>query len=163
MPWVPLDDDSSFLTTFITPFGKYIFTRVPMGISLGPEVFQTKMEETFGSLEGCEPLSHDTIVYGKTKEENDRRLQKVLDKIEQSGLRLNRDKCHLKKTEVKYFGHIITKDGIRPNNERVEAILKLKEPENDCVRLENSFRHVQLLGKVYTQHGYYPASFASIT
>ena len=34
------------------------------------------------------------------------------------------------KTEVKYFGHFITKDGIRPNNERVEAILKLKEPEN---------------------------------
>ena len=59
-----------------------------------------------------------------------RRLQKALDKIEQSGLRLNRDKCYLKKTEVKYFGHIISKDGIRPNNERVEAILKLKKPEN---------------------------------
>ena len=127
---IPLDDDSSFLTTFITPFGKYRFKRVPMGISLGPEVFQMKMEEILGSLEGCEPLSDDTIVYGKTEEEHDRRLQKALDKIEQSGLRLNRDKCHLKKTEVKYFGHIISKDGIRPNNERVEAILKLKKPEN---------------------------------
>ena len=88
------------------------------------------MEEILGSLEGCEPLSDDTIIYGKTEEEHDRRLQKVLDKIEQSGLRLNRDKCHLKKTEVKYFGHTISKDGIRPNNERVEAILKLKKPEN---------------------------------
>ena len=127
---IPLDDDSSFLTTFITPFGKYRFKRVPMGISLGPEVFQTEMEEILGSLEGCEPLSDDTIVYGNTEEENDRRLQKALDKIEQSGLRLNRDKCHLKKTEVKYFSHIISKDGIRPNNERVKAILKLKEPEN---------------------------------
>ena len=87
-----------------------------MGIFLGPEVFQTKMQEILGSLEGCGPLSDDTIVYGKTEEEYDRRLQKVLDKIEQSGLRLNRDKCHLKKTEVKYFDHIIIKDGIRPNN-----------------------------------------------
>ena len=125
-----LDDDSSFLTTFITPFGKYRFKRVPIGLSLGPEVFQTKMEEILGSLEGCEPLSNDTIVYGKTEEEYDRRLEKPLDKIEQPWLRPNRDKCHLKKIEVKYFGHIITKDGIRPNNERVEAIFKLKEPKN---------------------------------
>ena len=63
-----------------------------MGISLGPEVFQTRMEEILGSLEGCEPLSDDTIVYEKTEEEHDRRLKKALDKIEQSGLRLNRDK-----------------------------------------------------------------------
>lgn len=127
---IPLDDDSSFLTTFITPFGKYRFRRVPMGISLGPEVFQTKMEEILGDLEGCEPLSDDTIVFGKTEDEHDQRLEKVLHKIEKSGLRLNREKCVLKKKEVKYFGHIISKDGIRPNKERVEAILKLKEPES---------------------------------
>ena len=103
-----------------------------MGISLGPEVFQTKMEEIFGSLEGCEPLSDDAIVYGKTGEEHDSRLQKAVGKNEQSGLRLNIlvDKCHLKKTEMKYFGYNNTKDRNRPNNERVEVILKLKKPEN---------------------------------
>ena len=52
-----------------------------MGIYLGPEVFQTKMEEILGSLEGYEPLSDDTIFYGKTEEEHDRRLQKALDKL----------------------------------------------------------------------------------
>jgi hypothetical protein len=42
---IPLDEDSKPLTTFITPFGRYSFERVPMGISLGPECFQTKMRE----------------------------------------------------------------------------------------------------------------------
>lgn len=79
---IPLDDDSSFLTTFITPFGRYRFKRVPMGISLSPEVFQTKMEEILGSLEGCEPLCDDTIVYGRTREEHATRLKMALDKIE---------------------------------------------------------------------------------
>jgi hypothetical protein len=51
---VPLKKECEKLTTFITPFGRFCFQRVPMGISLGPEVFQTKMKETLEGLEGCE-------------------------------------------------------------------------------------------------------------
>ncbi|RUS71780.1 hypothetical protein EGW08_020463 [Elysia chlorotica] len=127
---IPLDEKSSFITTFITPYGRYRFKRVPMGISLGPETFQSKMEEILEDLQGCEPLSDDTIIYGRTEEEHDTRLNEAIERIENSGLRLNKEKCVFKKTEVKYFGHIISENGVRPDGDRVKAILKLKEPEN---------------------------------
>jgi hypothetical protein len=127
---IPLSEESSLLTTFITPFGRYAFRRVPMGISLGPEVFQTKMKETLAGLEGCDAIMDDTIVYGKTEAEHDNRLEAVLKRIEESGLRLNKQKCHFKKKEVKFFGHIISEDGIRPDPEKVKAISEMPPPKN---------------------------------
>ncbi|GFO18779.1 Pol polyprotein [Plakobranchus ocellatus] len=53
------------------------------------ECFQTKMTECLKGLEGCEAITDDTIVYGKTLEEHDIRLEAVLDRIEQSGLKIN--------------------------------------------------------------------------
>ncbi|KAK7098079.1 hypothetical protein V1264_004963 [Littorina saxatilis] len=119
---IPLQEDSSLLTTFMTPFGRFAFQRVPMGISLGPECFQTKMKETLEGLEGCDAIMDDTIIFGRTEEEHDRRLDAVLKRIEERGLKLNREKCKFKKTEVKYFGHIISEHGVRPDPEKVKAI-----------------------------------------
>ena len=50
---IPLSPESMALTTFITPFGRFCFTRIPMGISLGPEAFQ-KMNEMLQGLDGCD-------------------------------------------------------------------------------------------------------------
>ncbi|GFO32134.1 Pol polyprotein [Plakobranchus ocellatus] len=100
-----------------------------MGISLGPEAFHNKMEEILKGLEG-EPLSDATIVHGKTEREHDKRLHAAMNRIEEAGLRLNKEKCALKRREVKYFGHIINDKGMRPDEGRVEAILTMKEPRN---------------------------------
>ncbi|GFO01004.1 Pol polyprotein [Plakobranchus ocellatus] len=127
---IPLDEKSSYLTTFITPYGRYRYKRLPVGISLDPEAFQNKMEEILKGLEGCEPLSDDTIVHGKTEREHDKRLHAAMNRIEEAGLRLNKEKCALKRREVKYFGHIINNKGRRSEEGRVEAILNMKEPRN---------------------------------
>ena len=58
---VPINRESMPLTTFITPFGRYCFERVPTGISSGRKVFQTKMKETLEGLYGCEAIVDDTI------------------------------------------------------------------------------------------------------
>ena len=42
---VELYDESSFLTTFNTPFGRYRFKRLPFGLSSSPELFQRRMHE----------------------------------------------------------------------------------------------------------------------
>ncbi|KAK7102680.1 hypothetical protein V1264_020867 [Littorina saxatilis] len=127
---IPLQEDSSLLTTFMTPFGRFAFQRVPMGISLGPECFQTKMKETLEGLEGCDAIMDDTIIFGRTEEEHDRRLDAVLKRIEERGLKLNREKCKFKKTEVKYFGHIISEHGVRPDPEKVKAITDMQPPSS---------------------------------
>ena len=41
----PLSEDSQSLTTFITPFGRYCFNKLPFGIRSAPELFQSQMNK----------------------------------------------------------------------------------------------------------------------
>lgn len=131
---VPIHEDSQPLTTFITPFGRYCFERVPMGISLGPECFQIKMKELLEGMDGCEVIMDDIIVYGRDAETHDIRLQAVLNRIESSGMKLNKEKCSFQKSSVKFFGQNISEKGIRPLDDRIKAITDL-EPPNSVTEL----------------------------
>jgi hypothetical protein len=71
---IPLHPSSCELTTFITPMGRYCFRRVPFGIISAPEIFQRNMTELLDDLDGIEVIIDDTLVYGKTREEHDKRL-----------------------------------------------------------------------------------------
>ena len=81
---VRLDDRSSYLTTFHTPFGRYRYKRMPFGISSAPEVFQKKMHELIEGLQGIEVVADDFVVvgYGNTVDEanvdHDKRLHSFL-------------------------------------------------------------------------------------
>ena len=68
---IPLDEDSSMLTTFNSPFGRYRWKRLPFGISSAPEVFQWKMHEVIEGLRGIEVVADDFIVvgFGDTEEQ----------------------------------------------------------------------------------------------
>ena len=60
---LPLDNESAKLTTFMTPFGRYFFRRLPFGISLAPEVFQRTVENIPGDIEGVECCTDDILVH----------------------------------------------------------------------------------------------------
>ena len=125
---IPLDPSSSLLTTFITPFGRYCFNRVPFGITSAPEIFQRKMSQLLEGLEGVHVIMDDVLIHGKNEEEHDQRLKGVLQHIEQSGLKLNKDKCIFGKEQLTYFGHLVGAHGIRPHSEKVKAICELPQP-----------------------------------
>ncbi|XP_058827487.1 uncharacterized protein LOC131687427 [Topomyia yanbarensis] len=61
---VVLDEDSSRLTTFWTPFGRYRWTRLPFGIASAPEIFQMKLQEVIQGLPGIECIADDLLIYG---------------------------------------------------------------------------------------------------
>ena len=63
---VELTKESSLLTTFITPFGRYRFNRLPFGITSAPEHFQRHMSEVLQDLEEVVCLIDDILIYGKT-------------------------------------------------------------------------------------------------
>jgi hypothetical protein len=68
---IRLDEASSFLTTFNTPFGRYRLKRMPFGIKSAPEVFQRWMHEVVEGLKGVEVVADDIVVvgFGETIEE----------------------------------------------------------------------------------------------
>ena len=98
---VSLDEESSYVTTFQTPFGRYRWRRLPFGISSAPEVFQRKMHELIEGMAGIEVVTDDFIVvgYGETFEEatrhHDRNLFEFLKRCETKNVRLNPEELKL--------------------------------------------------------------------
>ncbi len=78
---IQLSQKSAELTTFITPFGRYCFNRLPFGITSAPEYYQKKMQEILDGLDGVGCIMDDMVVYGETQEIHDRRLEAVFQRI----------------------------------------------------------------------------------
>ena len=127
---IPLNEESRELTTFITPFGRYSFRRVPFGITSAPEIFQRKMKEMLSGLNGVEVIIDDILIHGKNDREHDEHLKAALKRIHESGLKLNSDKCEFRKTKIEYFGHTISEHGIQPSAQRIAAIQDMAAPTN---------------------------------
>jgi hypothetical protein len=125
-----LDEASSHLTTFATPFGRYRFRRLPYGITSAPEVFHRTMVEHFNDINGVEIFIDDLIVYGTTEDEHDSRLKQVLDRCREINLKLNPQKMRFKCDEVTYLGHVISAEGLKADPRKVEAILNMPQPED---------------------------------
>lgn len=73
-----LDEPSSKLLTFIAPFGRYRFLRLPFGISFVPKVFSKRVQEMFSDLTGVECIVNDILVLGVTIAEHNSRVHKML-------------------------------------------------------------------------------------
>jgi len=74
--------------------------------------------------------SYDILIFGSTDEEHDVRLRAVLDRLQQSNVTLNWEKCQFKVTKVNFFGYIIDSQGIRPDPPKTIAIVEMKSPTN---------------------------------
>ena len=70
----------------------------------------------------------DILVFGRTQEEHDRRLEAVLRRIQEAGGTLNREKCAFSTNSVKFLGQLVNAMGIRADPDKVIAILNMKEP-----------------------------------
>ena len=127
---IPLSEESRPLTTFITPFGRYWFNKLPFGISSAPELFQNCMNTILKGLEGVLCQMDDVIVFGRTTEEHDKRLKLALKQIEEAGATLNRDKCSFGQSKIKFLGHIIHKDGTSADPDKTRAISEMKTPSS---------------------------------
>lgn len=125
---IPLDNATSNICTFSTPFGRYRFLRLPFGIAAAPEVFQKAMSEIFDRAAGVQVYVDDVLIYGATKDEHDARLRHALQLSRQAGLTFNADKCKIGLTEIDFLGDVISKEGIKPNPLLSKALGKLPDP-----------------------------------
>lgn len=125
-----LHNESTDLCTFNTAFGRFKFLRMPFGISSASEVFHKRLYEYFDDIEGVILFVDDLLCYADTKELHDIRLRQVLDRCKEINIKLNRDKCNIGLTEIKYLGHIITQSGIRPDDSHILPIQNMPKPEN---------------------------------
>ena len=72
----------------------------------------------------------DILIYGRNQEEHDKRLSDVLNKLQQAGVTLNKEKCKFSTSCVQFLGQQIDSQGIRPDPEKVTAIQQMAQPTN---------------------------------
>ena len=105
-----LAPESSILTTFATPYGRYRWICLPYGLYASSEIFQNHLNHALESPPGVLCITDDILVYGtgETNEEatanHDRSLQDLLQRCKECGIVLNPDKMKVRMSEVSFMG-----------------------------------------------------------
>jgi len=83
---IKLSEKNLKLTTFSTIFLRYRFCCLPFGIVTAQDIFQQKIDEIYEGLPGVVAIVDDILVYGKTKEEHDHNLRRMLERSREKGV-----------------------------------------------------------------------------
>jgi hypothetical protein len=126
---IRLDPDASKICTIIFPWGKYSYKRLPMGIAGSPDIFQGKMLELMETLEYIRAYLDDLLCISKLSlEDHLEKLEEVLRQLCDAGLKVNAAKWTFCALEIEYLGYVLTRDSIKPQSNKVQAILAIKLP-----------------------------------
>lgn len=125
-----LDDTSQELTCINTHRGLFKYTRMVFGLASAPAVFQRAMEGVLAGVPGTLCLLDDVLVTGKDAAEHLTRLKEVLQRLQDAGLTLQKDKCEFFKDEVNYLGYVINKNGLEKSPNKIKAMLDAPVPVN---------------------------------
>ncbi|XP_061504929.1 uncharacterized protein K02A2.6-like [Anopheles gambiae] len=127
---VEIAEQSRSLLTINTHKGLYSYNRLPPGIKVAPAAFQQLMDKMLVGLRGVSSYMDDIIVGVRNQEEHDETLLQTLGRIQEYGFTIRVDKCSFNKSQIRYLGHIIDRNGISPDPSKVEAIINLPAPSD---------------------------------
>jgi hypothetical protein len=128
---IRLDGDAQKICTIIVPWGKYSYLRLPMGISRAPDIFQEKMSGLMEQLEYIRVYIDDLLIITRASyDDHLSKLREVLRRLQKAGLRVNAPKSTFATHEVEYLGYVLTRHGIKPQSEKVQAILAIEPPQS---------------------------------
>lgn len=127
---VHLDDRSK--TTFTTPWGTFQYLRMPFGLLNAGSTFQRAMDFAFRDLIGkiIEIYQDDLTVFSKERSDHVKHLRSIFERCRKYGISLNPKKSVFGVDRGKLLGHIVSKEGIKIDPERIEAINRIPPPRN---------------------------------
>ena len=126
---IPLNKNSWKLTTFLTPWGRYYYKKLPFGLTSAPEIFCKEITKITEGCKGVVVHVDDILVMENTNEEHDRNLDEVLKRIHEEGMTLNEEKCKLNREEVEFLGFRIGKYGIKAGP-KIQGIIDYPKPND---------------------------------
>lgn len=143
-------------TAFVCKYGHYEMTRMPFGLNNSASTFQRTMELALQSLQWVTCLIYidDVIVFGRDLSQHMKRVEEVLCRIQEAGLKLKPDKSHLLQKEVVFLGHVVSGEGVKPNPTNIAKIVDWPRPRN-----AKQIRQFVAMGSYYRR---YIKGFASI-
>jgi hypothetical protein len=140
-----LEPVASKMCTIILPWGKYSYKRLPMGFGGSADIFKAQIMDLMASLKFVQAYMNDLlIITRRTLDEHLQKMETVLTRLHDAGLKVNVAKSSFYAHEIEYLGYILTREGIKPQPKKVQAILALNPPNN-----VKELRHFLLMVQYY--------------
>ncbi len=149
---IPLREKDKYKTGFVTQDGHYQWRCLPYGLKTSPAIFQRILSNILrhnNLNKFCTVYIDDILIFFKTFEEHLLHLQQLFEAIHKEGFRLKFKKCNFARNSVRYLGHIIENNTIRPVQDNLIAIRDFPRPQS-----KKNIR--QFLGKVNFHYKYIP-------
>ncbi|XP_041775809.1 uncharacterized protein K02A2.6-like [Anopheles merus] len=127
---VEVEDESKHLLTINTHRGLFQFNRLAPGVKSAPGAFQRLVDGMIADIPGVRTFLDDAIIFGKTWEAHKQSLDTFLQRLKEYGFHVKLEKCHFYQTEIVYLGHVVDRNGIRPDPEKLKTIASIPAPTN---------------------------------
>lgn len=116
-------------TAFVTPFGQYVWRVMPFGLTNAPSTFQRMMNEVFAKFlhKFVVVYLDDILIYSKNQEEHRQHVKQVLTLLREHELIAKAKKCFFFQTHLKFLGHALSAEGIKPDPGKLAAVQEWKE------------------------------------
>ena len=127
---VEMDKESREKTAFVTHKGLFEFNVMPFGLMNAPATFQRLMDVVLAGVKWqcCLVYLDDVVIFSPTFEQHMTDLRNVFQALRTANLTVKLPKCQFCRREMKYLGHVITSNGIKPDPELIKAVKKFPEP-----------------------------------
>ena len=112
----------------VLPFGRFQWTRLPMGTVVIQDILQSKMDSIFIGMEGVTGIADDMVIAGRDKMEHDRNFLAFMEKYMSNNLTLNSEKIQFKQSHVSFYGHCWSKQGISLDLKKIKALNHMEFP-----------------------------------
>ena len=127
---IELSSESKELCTITTPWEKYEYQRLPMGLCNSPEIFQEKMSELLAGLDTVRVYIDDILHVTKGSfEDHLDKLDTIFSRLQSVDLKVNLNKSSFATGSLDYLGYHISREGITPIPKKIEAIRAIKTPK----------------------------------
>ena len=126
---IALGKSSRAKTAFVTPFGKYEFLMVPLGLAQAPAYFQLLMNKVLKGLKFAMTYLDD-IIFSQDELQHLEHLEIVFSRLWEAVLKMKHSKCDFFKSEIHYLGHLISPEGISPLPNKLDSIKHMPVPNS---------------------------------
>ena len=127
---IKLDEESSLLTTFNTPWGKFRWLRLPFGLKIASDVFQQRLDAVINQIKHVSNIADDCLVYGSDPVQHDAALLLLLESARRNGIKFNASKMQFRVERCAFFGEILTPEGLEPDPSKLDAIRQMSPPQS---------------------------------
>jgi hypothetical protein len=129
---VRVKEDDFPKTAFRTRYGHYEFLVMPFGLTNAPAVFMDLMNRVCRAFldKSVIVFIDDILIYSKNEKEHEQHLRDVLEVLRREKLYAKFSKCEFWLQEVQFLGHVVSKDGVKVDPAKIEAMMSWEPPTN---------------------------------